>query len=105
SSGFEASYRIDDCRTKLTEPSGDIVSPGYPYQYSPFLNCTWTIIADTDRLIFFRILNIELYEADAFCNHDHLKIYDGPNREADLLGTYCTYPPTPSVVVSTSNAL
>ncbi|CAL1546536.1 unnamed protein product [Lymnaea stagnalis] len=102
--GFEASYQVNDCQTTLTEPSGYIVSPGYPYEYIPYLNCTWTIIADPNKLIFFRITNFSL-EPQANCSFDHLKMYDGPNTQANLLGTYCINAPDPPVIVSTNNAL
>ncbi|XP_028594815.2 CUB and sushi domain-containing protein 2 isoform X2 [Podarcis muralis] len=62
------------------EPSGRILSPGYPTPYDHNLNCVWTIEAEAGCTIG---LHFMVFHTEEF--HDVLRIWDGPVEKGILL--------------------
>uniref|UniRef100_A0A674NBB4 CUB and Sushi multiple domains 2 n=1 Tax=Takifugu rubripes TaxID=31033 RepID=A0A674NBB4_TAKRU len=66
--------------TIKNEPSGRILSPGYPAPYEHNLHCVWTIEAPPGSTISLHFLVFHTEEV-----HDVLRIWDGPNEGGVLL--------------------
>ncbi|XP_030624670.1 LOW QUALITY PROTEIN: cubilin [Chanos chanos] len=68
--------------------SGQIASPLYPRAYPNNADYRWTITVDGDSIIQIRFLDIDIEDLRD-CYYDQLRIFDGPNVHAYLLGTFC----------------
>ncbi|KAI4871253.1 hypothetical protein NFI96_019773 [Prochilodus magdalenae] len=77
------------CGGHLTNPYGDIKSPGYPGNYPPNRDCYWTIDAGPGLLITFAFGTLSL-EHHPNCNFDYLEIRDGLLPEDPVLNRYCS---------------
>ncbi|XP_035743302.1 cubilin-like [Vespa mandarinia] len=55
----------------VTEEQKTIVSPGYPNDYQPNLNCNYTLITDNDQDIIVQFLEFEI---ERICHFDNLTI-------------------------------
>lgn len=71
------SYLAAECSNELfTEPSGYVISPGYPDPYPPNLNCNYSIRVEAGLLITLKFL--EPFEIDdhqqVYCPYDQLKV-------------------------------
>ncbi|XP_064410135.1 cubilin [Latimeria chalumnae] len=86
--GFFATYD-HVCRgiTIANRSRGTVESPNYPYRYPLSSKCDWTIQATTGNTINYTFSAFML--EDDRCKNDYLKLYDGPNSQSPLLGTYC----------------
>ncbi|XP_075068011.1 cubilin [Mixophyes fleayi] len=87
-SGFLATYRQICEGVLITNRSqGILESLNYPNSYPSNQHCNWTIQTTTGNTInyTFRTLNLE----GLSCSYDYIKLYDGPNDQARLIGTYC----------------
>eukprot|EP00058_Branchiostoma_floridae_P026505 XP_002611996.1 hypothetical protein BRAFLDRAFT_86955 [Branchiostoma floridae] len=85
-----------DCGSSfLGGPSGEIKSPMHPQDYHDSLNCKWLINAMGTEPITLSFKEFSVEAGGARCMYDALKVYDGANERAPLLGTYCgeTNPP------------
>ncbi|XP_021476232.2 cubilin [Oncorhynchus mykiss] len=76
------------CGGELTEPYGNINSPGYPGNYPPNRDCYWTVDVAPGLLITFAFGTLSL-ENHPDCNYDYLEIRDGLLPEDTVLGKYC----------------
>ncbi|XP_067884582.1 CUB and sushi domain-containing protein 1a [Heterodontus francisci] len=95
------------CEIKLNQPCGGLVqgpngtieSPGFPYGYPNYANCTWIIITgERNRIqLVFQIFALEE-------DFDILSIYDGHHHPANFL-TRVTGFQLPSPIVSTGSIL
>lgn len=87
--------------TTVASCGGNFYDPGGPSgQYGNNQNYTMTFVPATqgDRLKFtFSQFSVE---ANSSCSYDWLKIYNGPDKSATLIGTYCGNN-SPGVVTST----
>ncbi|XP_034427678.1 cubilin [Hippoglossus hippoglossus] len=95
SGGFLASY-TSKCRSMLIsgQHAGVVESLNFPNNYPPNSQCSWTIQASSGNTINYTFTSFQL-EASNICNFDYIKLYDGPDENAPLIGTFCGYrPPT-----------
>ncbi|XP_066539114.1 cubilin [Hoplias malabaricus] len=89
--GFTVSWtsQVPVCGGHLTNPYGDIKSPGYPGNYPPNRDCFWTVDVGPGLLITFAFGTLSL-EHHPDCNFDYLEIRDGLLPEDPLLNRYCS---------------
>ncbi|XP_060950209.1 cubilin [Limanda limanda] len=95
SGGFLASY-TSKCRSMLIsgQHAGVVESLNFPNNYPPNSQCSWTIQASIGNTINYTFTSFQL-EASDICNFDYIKLYDGSDENAPLIGTFCGYrPPT-----------
>eukprot|EP00112_Aurelia_sp_Birch-Aquarium-sp1_P007211 Seg1785.3 transcript_id=Seg1785.3/GoldUCD/mRNA.D3Y31 product=Cubilin protein_id=Seg1785.3/GoldUCD/D3Y31 len=105
--GFLLSYFTDvsmgkkptkghSCHHILIEKEGYIKSPNYPNTYPNNFDCTYTVAAGPGQVISLDIEDFFLEASKQMCNFDYLMIYDGKDRKAPLLRTFCgrAYPET-----------
>nr|CAB3234608.1 cubilin [Phallusia mammillata] len=101
--GFRATYESSDCGGMLTASSGSINAFTHSDIHNN-RNCTWQIeISPAERLVEFKFSTFDL-EAHSGCQYDYVKIYDGIDTNAPLIGTYCGNR-APSHVLSTANQM
>ncbi|XP_071091816.1 cubilin-like [Haliotis cracherodii] len=81
------------CGDDLSALSYDqyLTSPGYPMDYPPNKDCTWTISTDYTR-IKINVIETDI-EYSSTCTYDYVKVYDG--QQSSLIGKFCgTQTPT-----------
>ena len=118
-SGF---FTVVPCGGLLTEPSGEISSPGYPGPYPSNLACEWIIQGAPGDIIELQFLDFEIEgnrksrngrrngrnrrrkERSLTCLYDFVSIYDGSSTDSPLIGTYCGNV-APTNILSTGNEL
>ncbi|XP_059898687.1 LOW QUALITY PROTEIN: CUB and sushi domain-containing protein 1 [Gadus macrocephalus] len=88
-----------NCSYTLHQPNGTIESPGYPYGYPNYANCTWVIVAAEHNRIQLVFQGFALEE-----DFDLLSVYDGPPSPGNLR-TRLTGFQLPSPIVSTGSRL
>ncbi|CAL8364635.1 unnamed protein product [Arctogadus glacialis] len=71
--------RGQNCSYTLHQPNGTIESPGYPYGYPNYANCTWVIVAAEHNRIQLVFQGFALEE-----DFDLLSVYDGPPSPGNL---------------------
>ncbi|XP_059183305.1 cubilin [Centropristis striata] len=103
--GFIASYS-SKCRDILISgrPRGVLESLNFPNNYAENSYCSWTIQATTGNTVNYTFTTFQLEATSISCNYDYLKLYDGPNTQGRLIGTFCGYTPPPANT-TTSSAL
>ena len=69
----------------LTDPSG-VIDDGYPLKYPNYLNCGWIIDPPGDDPI-----SLEITYLDTEYGDDWVRVYDGMDSSAPLLGEYSGY--------------
>ncbi|XP_029590487.1 CUB and sushi domain-containing protein 1-like [Salmo trutta] len=94
-----ASVKAQNCSYTLQNPNGTIESPGYPYGYPNYANCTWLILAAEHNRIQLVFQGFALEE-----DFDLLSVYDGPPSPGNLR-TRLTGFQLPSPIVSTGPSL
>ncbi|XP_041824165.1 cubilin [Melanotaenia boesemani] len=75
---------------------GMIESLNFPNNYPDNSMCSWTIHATSGNTINYTFTSFELEGFGSDCFHDYVKLYDGPNEQAPLVGTFCGYTPPPA---------
>uniref|UniRef100_A0A667WX46 CUB and Sushi multiple domains 2 n=1 Tax=Myripristis murdjan TaxID=586833 RepID=A0A667WX46_9TELE len=98
-SEFLHSVNHPNCSYTLHNPNGTIESPGYPYGYPNYANCTWVIVAAEHNRIQLVFQGFALEE-----DFDILSVYDGPPSPGNLR-TRLTGFQLPSPIVSTGSRL
>uniref|UniRef100_A0AAZ3QFV8 CUB and Sushi multiple domains 2 n=1 Tax=Oncorhynchus tshawytscha TaxID=74940 RepID=A0AAZ3QFV8_ONCTS len=88
-----------NCSYSLQSSNGTIESPGYPYGYPNYANCTWVILAAEHNRIQLVFQGFALEE-----DFDLLSVYDGPPSPGNLR-TRLTGFQLPSPIVSTGPSL
>ncbi|KAF6725335.1 CUB and sushi domain-containing protein 2 [Oryzias melastigma] len=73
------SVKAQNCSYTLHSPNGTIESPGYPYGYPNYANCTWVIVAAEHNRIQLVFQGFALEE-----DFDILSVYDGPPSPGKL---------------------
>lgn len=76
------------CGGTFIQPSGDIISPGYPNNYSNSVDCVWILGVPNNKIIALGFEEFEL-EGGAGCRFDYVEVRDGDSQNASLLGRYC----------------
>ncbi|XP_074549445.1 cubilin [Halichoeres trimaculatus] len=101
--GFVASY-TSSCNNILisNRHRGVIESLNFPNNYPSNTQCSWTIQGTTGNTINYTFTAFQLESGS--CHYDYIKLYNGPNTQAPLIGTYCGYTPPPASG-TTSSAL
>uniref|UniRef100_A0A4W6D789 CUB and Sushi multiple domains 2 n=1 Tax=Lates calcarifer TaxID=8187 RepID=A0A4W6D789_LATCA len=89
-------FTAQNCSYTLHSPNGTIESPGYPYGYPNYANCTWVIVAAEHNRIQLVFQGFALEE-----DFDILSVYDGPPSPGNLLTGF----QLPSPIVSTGSRL
>lgn len=75
-----------NCSHVLQGPNGTIQSPGFPYGYPNYANCTWTITAEEQNRIQLVFQSFALEE-----DFDVLSIYDGLPQQGSLRTRYVVH--------------
>ncbi|PNI20363.1 CSMD2 isoform 5 [Pan troglodytes] len=73
------SYSCQNCTFQLHGPNGTVESPGFPYGYPNYANCTWTITAEEQHRIQLVFQSFALEE-----DFDVLSVFDGPPQPENL---------------------
>ncbi|NXG01683.1 CUBN protein, partial [Sakesphorus luctuosus] len=74
-------------------------------RYEKNLQCVWTITAPVNKLINLTFTSFVLEAPSArICQYDYVKLYDGDNENANLIGTFCGST-VPAPFLSTRNSL
>jgi len=68
--------------------SGEISTPGYPTLYKPHSHCIWKLSTSKGKVIVLDFVDVDIEFTDG-CKFDRLEIYDGRNKRARLLQTFC----------------
>lgn len=80
------SFSGQNCTFQLQGPNGTVESPGFPYGYPNYANCTWTITAEDQHRIQLVFQSFALEE-----DFDVLSVFDGPPQPENLRTRY--HPP------------
>ncbi|XP_045440840.1 CUB and sushi domain-containing protein 2 isoform X1 [Pipistrellus kuhlii] len=88
-----------NCTFQLQGPNGTVESPGFPYGYPNYANCTWTITAEDQHRIQLVFQSFALEE-----DFDVLSVFDGPPQPENLR-TRLTGFQLPATIVSTATTL
>uniref|UniRef100_A0A8D0GFF0 Cubilin n=1 Tax=Sphenodon punctatus TaxID=8508 RepID=A0A8D0GFF0_SPHPU len=110
--GWKASFRETigpqhGCGGYLTNSSYSFGSPdsNSDGKYDKNLDCVWVIAAPVNKLINLTFTAFVLEAASSpTCQYDYIKLYDGDNENANLVGTFCGSA-VPAPFVSTDNFL
>ncbi|XP_030679232.1 CUB and sushi domain-containing protein 2 isoform X5 [Nomascus leucogenys] len=88
-----------NCTFQLHGPNGTVESPGFPYGYPNYANCTWTITAEEQHRIQLVFQSFALEE-----DFDVLSVFDGPPQPENLR-TRLTGFQLPATIVSAATTL
>ncbi|XP_077882007.1 CUB and sushi domain-containing protein 2 isoform X5 [Ictidomys tridecemlineatus] len=88
-----------NCTFQLQGPNGTVESPGFPYGYPNYANCTWTITAEDQHRIQLVFQSFALEE-----DFDVLSVFDGPPQPENLR-TRLTGFQLPATIVSMATIL
>lgn len=83
---------LDDCSEYITEPSGSIRSPGYPYSYPYNKDCTWLISVSSGMHIALMFTQFDVYQGSTpqSCSSDFVEVRDGlSDISHNIGGKYC----------------
>ncbi|KAM7324294.1 hypothetical protein ACRRTK_016599 [Alexandromys fortis] len=75
----EKGQQGQNCTFQLQGPNGTVESPGFPYGYPNYANCTWTITAEDQHRIQLVFQSFALEE-----DFDVLSVFDGPPQAENL---------------------
>ncbi|XP_010191643.1 PREDICTED: cubilin-like, partial [Mesitornis unicolor] len=110
--GWKASFKEtlgpqNGCGGYLTNSAYSFGSPisNVTGRYEKNLDCVWIIIAPVNKVInlTFTSLVLEAQSAQT-CRYDYVKLYDGANENANLVGSFCGST-VPAPFLSTRNSL
>ncbi|XP_059901037.1 cubilin [Gadus macrocephalus] len=94
--GFLASYTGDCQGVQISgQRRGVIESLNYPNAYPASSRCSWTVQAWAGNTVSYTFTAFHL-ERSTNCMHDHVKLYNGPDAQAPLIGTFCGSTPPPT---------
>ncbi|CAK8682879.1 unnamed protein product [Clavelina lepadiformis] len=101
--GFQATYESSDCGGIRTAASGDINAFTHSDLHNN-RNCTWQINVDQPgKIIELKFSTFDL-EAHTSCLYDNVRVYDGADTSAPLIGTYCGNR-VPTYIMSSGNKM
>ncbi|XP_029103994.1 CUB and sushi domain-containing protein 1 isoform X1 [Scleropages formosus] len=90
-----ASVRAQNCSYTLHSPNGTIESPGYPYGYPNYANCTWVVVTQDHSRIQLVFQGFALEE-----DFDILSVYDGQLSPSNLRTRLTGFQLPPPIVSS-----
>ncbi|KAM6900418.1 cubilin [Xenentodon cancila] len=95
--GFLATYTTQ-CRGVLISGRhrGAVESLNFPNNYPANSLCSWTIQASSGNSINYTFTAFQLEGTPGTCNYDYVKLYNGPDEQAPLIGTFCGNTPPPA---------
>ncbi|KPP57656.1 cubilin-like, partial [Scleropages formosus] len=102
--GFLASY-TQYCQGIFiaNQSQGILESPDFPNSYPHLAHCSWTIQTTMGNTINYTFAAFDLESTSSTCIFDYIKLYNGPNEQAPLIGTFCgNTPPPPGATTGTS---
>ncbi|PVD35988.1 hypothetical protein C0Q70_02958 [Pomacea canaliculata] len=87
--GFKANFSAGCGVVKNASIDGVITSPNYPGNYPNNANCTWLITSshNTDRITL-TFTHMDIMSLNS-CQYDYVRILNGGNINAPVIGTYC----------------
>ncbi|CAG0891432.1 unnamed protein product [Darwinula stevensoni] len=88
-----------------TQRSGKLLSPTYPGAYPKGLNCSYRFQGDKDQRIRLEFRDFDLFYGGPHCPFDYVRVYDGLETSAPLVGTYCGQRRNLVIYSSTENLL
>ena len=92
---------VTDCDNKLREPSGQVITSGFPNtQYTAFSNCTLIIDMPAYKSIELKFSEMDIEESPN-CIKDKVTILNGKVGDALPLGSYCGNKLPPTIQSST----
>ncbi|MGH0159306.1 UNVERIFIED_CONTAM: hypothetical protein FKN15_040677, partial [Acipenser sinensis] len=92
--GFVATYnQVCQGVVIASRSRGVLESPNYPNAYPHGKRCSWTIQATAGNTINYTFTAFDL---EVYCTYDYIKLYDGPNDQSYLIGTFCGNTPPPA---------
>uniref|UniRef100_A0A3Q1IYA9 Uncharacterized protein n=1 Tax=Anabas testudineus TaxID=64144 RepID=A0A3Q1IYA9_ANATE len=102
--GFLASYTTR-CHGVLISGRhrGVVESLNFPNNYPPNSQCSWTIQASSGNTISYTFTAFLLESMFSSCSFDYVKLYNGPNEQAPLIGTFCGNTPPPANSTTSSS--
>ncbi|KAM6972968.1 CUB and sushi domain-containing protein 3-like [Aplochiton taeniatus] len=74
---------IAPCGGNLTGPNGFILSPNFPHPYPHSKDCDWLIAVNSDYVFSLAFISFSIEP-----NYDFLYIYDGPDSNSPLIGSF-----------------
>ncbi|EDW26617.1 GL13113 [Drosophila persimilis] len=104
--GFELAFSfvdIDNCGGHIHASTGELISPGYPMNYSAGLDCDWRLTVPMGHLVEVQLEIFDL-EVSANCSRDYLEVRNGGYLSSPLIGRFCGTQ-MPTRVPSFSNEL
>ena len=93
----------EKCEYRLGGSKGAITSPNHPSNYPGNLDCSYYLTLRVGAQIKLKFETFDL-EKTSQCDYDYLKIQDGGDSSAPVLGKYCGNT-KPSDVTSSKNKL
>lgn len=88
--GFELSHKIQCGGTFINEESGIISSPGFPSNYSNFMDCEYRIETLSANHIILQFDDRFAIENHVSCMYDYVKVYEiKDSSTSTLLETFC----------------
>ncbi|MEQ2158682.1 CUB and sushi domain-containing protein 3, partial [Goodea atripinnis] len=90
---------IAPCGGNLTGSNGFILSPNYPHPYPHSKDCDWLIAVNSDYVLSLAFISFNIEP-----NYDFLYIYDGPDSNSPLIGSFQDSK-LPERIESSSNAM
>ncbi|XP_063003684.1 cubilin [Elgaria multicarinata webbii] len=94
--GFLAHYKQVCQGVRIANRSqGILESLNYPNNYPPDAKCNWTIQTTTGNTLNYSFTAFSTKGGEN-CERDNVKLYDGPNTQSNLIGTFCGNTDLPS---------
>ena len=88
--GFLAYYSHSYGGAIIGSESGQIASPLYPHNYPQLIDAYWTLYVRYHHLINYEF-EVFATESHISCGFDYLRLYDGEDTSARLIGTFCGF--------------
>ncbi|KAH0568173.1 hypothetical protein KQX54_019308 [Cotesia glomerata] len=104
--GFSANYKSVPltCGGVFSADQGIILSANYPMNYPHNQNCEWLIFVDRHHVVNLTFIDFDI-EDTTNCTDDYVKVFDGPRKDFEELGTFCKNYLPPSLVSSGNQML
>ncbi|XP_063785241.1 ovochymase-1 isoform X3 [Pseudophryne corroboree] len=80
---------------RVSDSTGFIASPGYPYGYPGNLNCSWLISSRSSSSIIKIVVEHQSIKKSINCVTESLSVYQEVNNGSQLLGKTCGFLSTP----------
>ncbi|XP_011309248.1 bone morphogenetic protein 1-like isoform X2 [Fopius arisanus] len=69
--------------------TGTILSPTYPGTYPKDLACTYKFLGEPGQRVRLEFRDFDLFYGGSHCPFDYVKVFDGLDKSAPVIGTYC----------------